>query len=347
MHKRPLAILGALAAGAMVLVGCTTDTEGTDDDTTDSTETSAESEEGTGSDSEDIAFPERSIEMVVAWSAGGGTDIQARALVASAEDYLGQSIQVVNKPGSSGAVGWGEIAHSTDPDGYTLTVVSPEIGFMEEQGLYDFGLDDFTLITMFNEDPAALAVKADAPWDTLEEFIADAQANPGDITVGNSGPGLAWDLSTTAVEQAADIEVTHVPYDGAATAVQAVLGGTLDAMTFSIGEVRAQVEAGEMKVLAIAKEERLEALPDIPTFTELGYNVVIGTFRGVAGPAGMDEAVVAKLNDAFMEMAAQPEFVEIMESNSFGINVMSTDEFQAFFEDAATLYEQLLAASAE
>lgn len=287
-------------------------------------------------------YPDKPIEMIVAWSSGGGTDIMTRAFAQSAEEVLGQPINVVNKPGSSGGVGWGEIAHSTAPDGYTLTVVSPEIGFMEQQGLYDFGLDDFTLITLINEDPAALAVKADAPWDTFEEFVADAKANPGTITLGNSGPGLAWDLSTTAIEREAGIEVTHVPYDGAATAVQAILGGTLDGMTFSIGEVRAQVEAGEMKVLGIATGERLEALPDIPTFAEQGYDVEIGTFRGLAGPAGMDEEVVKTLNDAFVEMADKDGFVEVMESNSFGINVMPTEEFQPFFESARDMYSDLL-----
>lgn len=337
MRRSLLRTLSALAAGAMLLAGCGTDTsdggspDGMDSTTTDSNET-------------DIAFPERAISLVVAWSAGGGTDIQARALVASAEEFLGQQIQVVNKPGSSGAVGWGEIAHSTEPDGYTLTVVSPEIGFLAEQGLYDFGLEDFTLITMFNEDPAALAVKADAPWNTLEEFVADAQANPGTITVGNSGSGLAWDLATTALEEAAGVELAHVPYDGSSTAVQAILGGTLDAMSFSIGEVRAQVESGEMKVLAVATDDRLESLPDIPTFTEQGYDVTIGTFRGIAGPAGMDEAIVAKLNDAFVQMAQQPDFVEVMSNNSFGINIKETTEFQTFFEQARDMYSDLLAA---
>ncbi|TDE09285.1 tripartite tricarboxylate transporter substrate binding protein [Jiangella asiatica] len=294
---------------------------------------------GAGGESD---FPTKPITAVVAWSAGGGTDVMMRAFAQSAEDHLGQPINVVNKPGSSGAVGWGEIAHATQPDGYTLTMVSPEIGFLDEQGLYDFGLDDFTLITLLNEDPAALAVRADAPWDTFEEFVADAKADPGAISVGNSGPGLAWDLATTAIERSAGIELTHVPYDGAAASTQAVLGGTLDAMAFSIGEVHPQVEAGEMKVLGVALAERLEALPNVPTFVEQGYDVEIGTFRGIAGPAGMDPEIVATLNDAFVEMAEEDTFADVMENNSFGIRVMETEEFQPFFEDARDLYVDLL-----
>lgn len=325
MHRKLKAGLGLAAATTLVLAGCA--------------DTASINETG-GGDSAD--YPSGPVELVVAWSAGGGTDIMARAFAQGSEDHLGVTMNVVNKPGSSGAVGWGEIAHSTQPNGQTLTIVSPEIGFMDEQGLYDFGLQDFTLITLINEDPAALAVSADAPWDTLEDFLEDARENPDTISVGNSGPGLVWDLATTAIERAADVELVHVPYDGAATAAQAVLGGTLDAMTFSVGEVSAQVEAGEMKVLALAQESRLESMPDIPTFQEEGYDVTIGTFRGIAGPAGMDPDVVSTLNEAFVNMAEEDLFVEVMQNNNFGIRVMSTDEFQPFFGNAREMYVDLL-----
>ncbi|MEQ3553359.1 tripartite tricarboxylate transporter substrate binding protein [Pseudonocardia nematodicida] len=297
---------------------------------------------GSGGGAADGDYPGQPVSMVVAWSAGGGTDIMTRAFAQSAPDHLGQQINVVNKPGSSGAIGWGEIARSTEPDGYTLTIVSPEISFLREQGLYDFGLEDFTLITMINQDPAALAVRADAPWNTVEEFVVAAQAEPGGLSIGNSGPGLAWDLATAAIEREAGIEVTRVPYDGAAAAAQAVLGGDLDAMSFSIGEVAAQVAAGEMKVLGLAAPERLDTLPDVPTFTEQGYDVEIGTFRGLAGPAGMDPATVATLNDAFVAMADEPGFTEVMNSNSFGIDVRPTEEFQSFFTESSELYVDLL-----
>ncbi|OSY36239.1 tripartite-type tricarboxylate transporter receptor subunit TctC [Pseudonocardia autotrophica] len=297
---------------------------------------------GSGGGEADGDYPSKPVSMVVAWSAGGGTDIMTRAFTQSAAEHLGQQMNVVNKPGSSGAIGWGEIARSTAADGYTLSIVSPEISFLREQGLYDFGLEDFTLITMINQDPAALAVRADAPWDTVEEFVTAAKAEPAGLSIGNSGPGLAWDLATAAIEREADIEVTRVPYDGAAAAAQAVLGGDLDAMSFSIGEVSAQVAAGEMKVLGVASAERLETLPELPTFTEQGYDVEIGTFRGVAGPAGMDPAVVSTLNDAFVAMADEPGFVDVMNSNSFGIDVRPTAEFQQFFEESSELYVDLL-----
>jgi len=325
--RKGLLTAAVLASSALVLTGC-------------ATVEAPPNESGAGSQGTD--YPTKPISLVVAWSAGGGTDIMSRAYAQGAKEHLGQTMNVVNKPGGSGAVGWGEIAHSTEPDGYTLSIVSPEIGFLREQGLYDFGLEDFTLITLINEDSAVLAVPADAKWNTLDDFIKDAKANPDTISIGNSGPGLVWDLATTAIERAADITLTHVPYDGAAGAVQAVLGGSIGGMTFSLGEVSSQVKAGDMKILAIAGDERNESFPDVPTFDELGYDVKIGTFRGIAGPAGMDPAVVSKLNEAFVKMAEEETFTSVMNNNNFGIRVMPTDEFNDFFGDASELYKSLL-----
>lgn len=316
------AVLAGMATSALALTGC------------------ASVESSAGGSHPD--YPTKPVSLVVSWDAGGGTDVMARAFAQGAEEHLGQNLSVVNKPGGSGAVGWGEIAHATEPDGYTLSVVSPEIGFLREKGLYDFGLEDFTLITMINEDPAVLAVRSDAEWDTIDEFIAAAKAKPGSISVGNSGPGLVWDLATTAIERDAGVELTHVPYAGAAGAVQAVLGGSIGAMTFSLGEVSSQVKAGDMKILAIAAEERNTSFPEVPTFEESGYEVKIGTFRGIAGPKGLDPSVVSMLNDAFLKMAEEETFTSVMKNNNYGVRKMPTQEFEQFFSNASNLYQDLL-----
>ncbi len=332
--------LGKLAAASALLVATTlAGCAGTPK--ADEAPEEAASGAGTEAASNDN-FPDKPIELVVAWAAGGGTDVQARAFAQSAPEYLGQQINVVNLTGGSGAIGWGTIAHNTNPDGYQLGIVSPEIAFGKNIGLYDFGLEDFTLITMFNQDSMALAVKADSPYQTLDDFIEAAKANPGVITVGTGGPGNLWDLAAARVGEAAGIELVHVPYDGAAPAAQAVLGGAVDSMTFSLGEVAAQVEAGEMRVLALAAEERDPGMKDIPTFLEQDQDVVIGTFRGIAGPKGMDEALVKQLNDAFLKMAEDPTFVDVMTSNSFGIDIRPTDEFNKLFEQSNQMYGDLL-----
>ena len=322
MSIRSKSVLAGLAAAALITAGCAT--------------TSAD---GGGSDGGDADFPTQPITMVVAWDAGGGTDIIARAFAQSAEDHLGQPIKVVNKPGGSGAVGWGEIAHSTEPDGYTVSIVSGEIGYLREtEGLYDFGAEHFDLITMINQDSPALAVSADAPWDTLEEFLADAKKRK--LTVGTSGPGLVWDMAARDLANQSDVTFTHVPYDGAAGAVQAVLGNATDAMTFSVGEVAAQVKAGEMKLLAVGLPERDPKFPDVPTFTELGYDIVSG-FRGVAGPAGMDESVIETLNEAFLEMTEDSRYTDVMDENSLGIRALGTEEFQEYFDETTKAYRDL------
>lgn len=319
------ALLGAVG---LAVSGCSADSNGDSNNAPEPAET---------------AFPEKAISLVVAWAAGGGTDLQARKLVETGQKHLGVPVNVVNKPGGSGAVGWGEIAHQTDPDGYTLSIVSPEIGYQRDMGLFDFGLENFTLITMFNEDPSALAVKADAPWDTLEDFLNDAKTQS--ISVGTAGPGIVWDLAATGIEEEGGIELNHVPFDGAAGSVQALLGGQVDAMTFSLGEVAPQVKAGELKILALAAEERDGNFPDVPTFKEQGLDLVVGTFRGVAGPAGMPEEIVEILNEGFTKMAQEESFVDFMESNSFGVNVKETADFNAIFNHASELYSKLLAAS--
>lgn len=311
----------SLTAAALLLAGCA------------STSTGGNEEEAASN------FPEHPITLVVAWDAGGGTDIIARAYAQSAEEHLGQKINVVNKPGGSGAVGWGEIAHSTEPDGYTLTLVSGEIGYLREvDGLYDFGAEHFDLITMINQDSPALAVRADAPWDTLDDFLTDAGSST--FSVGTAGPGLVWDMAAKGLGEQADVTFTHVPFDGAAGAVQAVLGGSIEAMTFSLGEVASQVKAGEMKVLAVGLPERDPNFPDVPTFDELGYDVVSG-FRGIAGPAGMDPEIIATLDEAFVAMAEDSRYTDVMEENSLGIRVLETEQFQEYFDTTTAAYREL------
>lgn len=326
--KKILTALALTAGIGLAITGCTADNGG--------------GGSADGSTPPESSYPEKAVSLVVAWGAGGGTDLQARKLVESANTHLGVPVNVVNKPGGSGAVGWGEIAHTQNPDGYTVSIVSPEIGYQRDMGLFDFGLENFTLITMFNEDPSALAVRADAPWNNLEEFLAAGKEKT--LRVGTAGPGIVWDLAATGIEEEGGITFNHVPYDGAAGAIQAVLGDQVDAMTFSLGEVAAQVKAGEMKVLALAADERNAGFPEVQTFKEQGMDLVVGTFRGVAGPAGMDPEHVKVLNEAFTKMANEASFVEFMDSNSFGVNVKETDEFNTFFGSASELYSKLLAA---
>jgi tripartite-type tricarboxylate transporter receptor subunit TctC len=248
---------------------------------------------------------------------------------------------VENKPGGSGAVGLGEVM-AAKPDGYTLAILPVELGFLDKQGIYPFSFENFTRIMNLNTDPSALTVKADAPWDTLEDFVKYAKENPGKIKIGNSGTGVLWHLAAASLARNTGIKVTHVPFDGAAPAIAAVLGKQIDAVTVSGAEVSAQVKAGEMKILAILGDKRLEIFPDIPTAKELGVDVNINTFRGLGGPAGIPEDRVKILHDGFKKMMEDPAFTDVMEKMGLGIDYRNTEDYIKLTEDTAKSLEPVL-----
>ena len=290
-------------------------------------------EESTNADSEGASnFPEKSIEIIVPAAAGGGTDATARALANEAEDVFGQSIGVVNKTGGSGSVGMSEGANAK-PDGYTVSMVFVELTMFKHLGLSPLTYDQFKPIGLINFDPAALTVAADAPYNTLEEFVVYAKEHPGEVNVGNSGTGSIWHIAAASLEKAAGIELNHVPHEGAAPAVTALVGGHIDAVTVSPAEVKTQLEAGNVKTLAGMSDARSNIIPDVPTFEEAGMEInPIGTWRGLTVPKDTPDEVVATLEEGFMEAAKDEDFVEFMETNGLGIELKNSEEFEEYMK---------------
>jgi len=282
-------------------------------------------------------FPSRAITIVVPWSAGGGTDVLARALARSGQEHLGVPVVVENRPGGSGAVGLGEVL-TAPADGYTLAILPVELAFLSQTGIYPFSFDNFTKIMNLNTDPAALTIKAGRFAD-VDEFITYARANPGALKVGHSGTGLLWHLAAGTLALEADIDLVYVPFDGAAPAQAALIGGHIDAITVSGAEVSAQVRAGELQVLAIMGEQRLEVFPDVPTMRELGINVNINTFRGLGGPRGIPADRVEILHEAFKKMMEEAEFVTTLENMGLGIDYRSTADYEALAIETAEALE--------
>ncbi len=279
-------------------------------------------------------FPTEPIKLIVPWSAGGGTDAIARALAKSGEKHLGVPVVVENKPGGTGAVGLGETVKAK-PDGYTLAVLPVELSFLKDSGIYPFDFTNFTRIMNLNTDPSALTVKADAPWNTLAEFVAYAEANPGAIKIGHSGTGMLWHLAAASLALETGTEYTYVPFNGAADAIASVLGDNIDAVTVSGAEVSAQVRAGEMKILAVFGDSRMEIFPDVKTAKEQGFDVVVNTFRGLGGPAGIPEDRVKILHEGFKAMMEEPEFIKVISNMGLGIDYRSTDDYYALTDDTA------------
>lgn len=279
-------------------------------------------------------FPNKPIKLIVPWSAGGGTDAIARALARTGEKHLGVPVVVENLPGGTGAVGLGETVKAK-PDGYTLALLPVELGFLKEQGIYPFDFSNFTRFMNLNTDPSAFTVKADAPWNNLNELIDYAKKNPKKVKIGHSGTGMLWHLAAAALSLETGAEFTYVPYDGAADAIASVLGRNIDAVTVSGAEVSAQVLAKEMKVLAVFGEKRMDIFPDAPTAREQGIDVVISTFRGLGGPAGIPQDRVKILHDGFKKMMEEPEFISVLTNMGLGIDYRNTEDYYKLTDETA------------
>lgn len=292
----------------------------------------SESDGDNSSENIEKDFPNESLSMIVPTSAGGGTDVVARALATEAEEFLGESFGVINKPGGSGSVGMTEGANA-NPDGYTVTMVVAEISMVDHLGVSSLTPDDMKAVAQINMDPAALTVPADAPYDTLEEFIEYAKEHPGEIKVGNAGTGSIWHVAAEALAQEADIELSHVPYEGAAPAVTELIGGHVDAVTVSPAEVKSHLDAGKVKTLGIMSDERSEIIPDVPTFSEEGLDMeTVATWRGITVPKDTPDEIVTILEDAFMKAADQDDFKKVMESNGLGLQIANSEEFTQHME---------------
>lgn len=336
--KKGTKILGFLLFMMLVAVaGCSSsnDNENAEGDSDNSNQSGQ-------ADNEAADFPEKEIELIVPTAAGGGTDAAARALAPLVEDRLGESIGVVNKTGGSGSVGMTEGANAK-PDGYTVTMVFVELTMFDHLGLSSLTPDEFKPVGLINLDPAALTVPADAPYDTLEEFISYAEEHPGDISVGNSGTGSIWHIAAANIEEEAGVELNHVPFDGASPAVTALVGGHVDAVTVSPAEVKSQLDAGKMKTLAVMDDERSDMIPDVPTLSEAGLDAPsIGTWRGLTVPNDTPDAVVDKLEDAFLDAAEDEEFKDFMDKSGLGIKIKSSEEFGKFMQENEELYGDII-----
>lgn len=246
-------------------------------------------------------YPDKPISYIIPFNPGGESDVTARLQESHLEKFLGVPVNISHKPGGGGAVAWSEFQRTAKPDGYTIIGCNiPHIigqPMLRKDAGYE--TNGFELIMWFHFTPNALIVSKESPYKTLEEFLAYAKENPKAATVGGSGSFSANHLETLRMEKAAGVQVTYVPHTGTGPVIPALLGGHLTAaMGYSMLGVQYK---DQVRVLAVAADERVESLPDAPTFKELGYDIVGGAFRGVAAPKGTSPEIVAKLANAFSE----------------------------------------------
>ncbi|WP_172839009.1 tripartite tricarboxylate transporter substrate binding protein [Thermanaeromonas toyohensis] len=290
-----------------------------------------------------IEFPTKPIEMTVLFGPGSGADLLARKVAELAGKELGQPIAVVNRTGAGGAVGYSYVKEQK-PDGYSIVWNSNSINTAYHAGNMNFNYTAFSGVAELTTEPVSLAVKADAPWKDINEFIEYAKKNPGKIRIGNSGKGSFTHLVAVALENKTGAKFTHVPF-GQGLAVSSLLGGQIEASSQLPAEIMSQVKAGQVRILAITGEERLKILPDVPTFKEKGIPLTLSLWRGIAVPAGTPEPVIKKLEEAFKKVAENPEFKKFAEEMGANIEFRGAKEFDRFIaeqdKELAALMEQI------
>ncbi|HSR11652.1 MAG TPA: tripartite tricarboxylate transporter substrate binding protein [Thermodesulfobacteriota bacterium] len=278
-------------------------------------------------------FPSRPMTIINPWAAGGGTDAVARMLAALMEKDMGQPVNVVNRTGGSGAVGH-TAASTADPDGYTMCIATAEIAMMHWMGLAKVTYADFKGVALVNFDPAAVNVRADAPWKNLKELQDAIKASPGKMKASGTGKGGSWDLARAGWLKLAGISpdaLPWVPSNGAAPALQELVAGGYQVVTCSLPEARAMIEGKKVKSLAVMGEKRADIFPEVPTLEEiLGQKYVEGAWRGIAVPKGTPNDIIAILEKAVEKAHKSAQFREFMAKNGYGLMWKPAAEFDQF-----------------
>jgi tripartite-type tricarboxylate transporter receptor subunit TctC len=288
-------------------------------------------------------YPNKPIELVVPFGAGGGTDVLARVTAEAAKKHSSQPITVINRPGASGSIGLTEVVNAR-PDGYKIAMITVEMAIIPHMGIAKFSPEsDFTPLVRLNADPIVLAVSAESPWKTIEEMIDAAKKSKEPLRFGNAGTGGVSHLAAVALQQKSGTTFTHAPFQGNAPAVVALLGGHIDAVTASPSEVFSFVQTGKLRALAVLADQRLGgAFAQVPTMKERNIDLSVGTWRGLAAPKGLPADVLARLSAIAIRTANEPAVKEAMEKQNLGYSVADGEAFRKQIASDSALYKQLI-----
>jgi len=287
------------------------------------------------------AYPERPITWVVTWPAGGRTDTVSRIFAPALEKILGQPVVVVNKPGAGGVVGAKEVAMAK-PDGYTISLMSISMILTQYTAPTPTNLKDYAPVAQLLSSPGLLTVHSKAPWNNVKEFVEYAKANPLKVKNGASGTGTSDHLFTAAFQKAAGIKLIHVPYAGDAPAVAALAGRHVDSNFAPMVAVKAFVDAGDMKVLGVAADQRRPLYSKVPTWKEQGVNVSISTFEGIYIPKGTPVDIVSLLEKALEKVVKSPEVIGKIEKIGVELDFKAHSEFVKHVAEADKVLRELV-----
>lgn len=285
-------------------------------------------------------YPSRAVTTIVPYPAGGRTDLAARTLSQFLKDELKVPVAVVNKPGASGVLGAKEVS-GANPDGYTIGVFST--GFMTSLHTVPTppNLAEYQLVSLFNLDPAVIAVSSERGFKDLRELVEFGLKNPGKLRVGINA-GSSAHIFAAAFMNAAKIDAVYVPFRGGSERTAALAGGHIDVDFDILAPMKPMMEAKKISVLGVAADSRIAEYPNIPTMTEMGVPLAISSWHGVFVPKSTPPGVVRKLNDAIASVTRNPQFTAKMNDLLLGIRYLDTSAFQAFFaEQNERMIEQI------
>jgi tripartite-type tricarboxylate transporter receptor subunit TctC len=282
-------------------------------------------------------YPQRPIQLIVPWGAGGGTDATARIIAALMEKELKQPINVVNRTGGSGVVGHDAIAKAP-ADGYTIGLITVEITMMHHVGLTALGPGDYAPIGLVNADPAGIHVRVDSPFKNVKDLLAAIKANPGKMKASGTGQGGIWHLAIAGLlkEQGIDpAALPWVPSNGAAPGLQDMVAGGVDVVPCSVPEARAMIDSGKVRALAIMDANPPVLYPNVPTLQkEIGSNWSMPAWRVIAAPKGIPADIQRTLGGALKKVYDSKEYKDFMAGRGFGVVWADADGAAKFMAKA-------------
>jgi tripartite-type tricarboxylate transporter receptor subunit TctC len=281
-------------------------------------------------------YPDKPVNYVIPFGPGGESDITARHQQSFFKKKFGQDLVISYKPGGGGAVGWAQL-NSMKGDGYNIMGINlPHIIIKPKQKDVGFQTEDITGVYIFHYTPDALVVRNDSPFKSVQDVIDYAKANPGKLTLSGSGKGTANHLAQVRFDKLAGIDTTYVAFKGTGKAVAALLGDQVKA-EWGYTSVGAKHE-DQVRLLAVAMEKRHPKFPDVPTFKELGFDIVSGAYRGIAVPKSTPEEIRVKLSEMIGEINADPEFRKRMENDGMALLDVGYADYEDFIAEKSKVY---------
>ena len=287
-------------------------------------------------------YPAKSVEIIVSWAAGGATDVLFRAVGIPFPKYANQQQLIVkNIPGGGAAIGYTE-ALKAKGDGYTFVAVATPMITKIHMSNVKFSATSFAPVILIADNACFLLVHKDSPYKNLKDYMEDAKKRPGQINMGNAGSGGGYHLASLAFQNFAKIKLNHIPFEGGGPSITALMGKHVDSIIVSAPEGIPQALAGQLKLLGVFGDNRLDKFPLVATAKEQGIDFNVSMWRGISVPKDMPPALIARIHDIVKKCLADPDFKKKCEELSVELKYMNPEDFGKFILSEDARYQKLI-----